>query len=148
MVSTITATTTAAMIANFLEMVTTIVRKPMLRKLICVLNTHLLACVQSHMTMVSPLNLLLLYVPPEIYQQYTADPYPDPPINPGACDGNGEETAFGWTPSKDVWDKLYRDFADEHNMHRASVTMFMHHLDPNAVQSFQQEIQLNPNQLF
>ena len=93
-------------------------------------------------------NLLYLCVPPEIHQQCTTDPYPDPPMDPGAWHGDGEETALGRTASKAIWDKLYRDFADERNMNRALVTKFMHHLDPNTVQSFQHELQLDLNQLF
>ena len=69
-------------------------------------------------------------------------------MDPGPRDGDGESTTLGRTAAKSVWDQNYKHFADERNMNRALVTRFMHHIDPNAVQSFQHELQLDPNQSF
>ena len=100
--SSLTFTTTEAMLANFPEMVTGIVGEPILRKLICILNTHLTACAQSHMATVSPIKLPHLCLLPDIYQQYTAAPYPDTPMDPGPWDDNGEPMPLGQTSAKTI----------------------------------------------
>ena len=56
--------------------------------------------------------------------------------------------ALGPTQTKAAWEDNHKHFTDERNMDRALVTRFMAHLNPNAVQSFQQELQRNLNQSF
>ena len=102
MASSLTATITVVMIANFPEMVTRIVGEPTLHEPTLVLNTNLIACDQSHMTMVSPLSLLYLGVLPDIYLQYIVAAYPDAPMDSGPWDGDGKPTALGRTASKAI----------------------------------------------
>ena len=52
------------------------------------------------------------------------------------------------TQTKAGWEDNHKHFTDERNMDRALVTRFMAHLNPNAVQSFQHELQRNLNQSF
>ena len=145
MATSLYSTTTSAMIANFPEMVSKIVGELPLRKLIHVLNTHLIACAQSHMSTASPLNLLHLCIPPEIYQQYTAALYPGKPIGLWEWDGNGQDTALRRTKAKALWDKMNKHFTDEQTMNRVLVTILMNHLDQNYIQSYQHENSHKPN---
>ena len=71
------------MIAAFPEMFPKIFGKPILRKLIWILNTHIIPCTHIHMTTISLLGLLYIYIPPAIYGKFTADAYPVPPQDPG-----------------------------------------------------------------
>ena len=67
-------------------------------------------------------------------------------MDPGPWDSDGEQMALGQSAIKAVWDKKYKHLVDEHTMNRALVKRAMHHLDPNAVQSFQHELQLDQNE--
>ena len=87
--ATLYSITATAGIAHFPVNVTKIVGKPTSRKLIRVLNTHLIPCVQSHMTTVSPLNLLYICIPPTIYGQFTAHACPVAAVDPDPWDGEG-----------------------------------------------------------
>ena len=66
------------MIAAFPEAAPKINGQPTLRELIRVLD-HLMRCAQTHETDISPLKLLFLCIPPELYANYTGEAYPTIP---------------------------------------------------------------------
>ena len=141
-------TSPATMSAGFPQMVAKIIGEPTLQELIRALNTHLIPCDQSHVTTSSTLNLLYICIPENIYAQYTNEPYPDPPTNPGNWDSDGKNTALGRTAAKVICDKLHRDFWDEANMNRVLITKFLALLDSSVVQSFQEALLTNQNMAF
>ena len=49
---------------------------------------------------------------------------------------------------KAVWDEAHKNFWDEIHMPKALITRSMAHLDSNIVQSFQNELQQDPNKSF
>ena len=69
-------------------------------------------------------------------------------MNPGPWGGDNQNKALRQATVKAIWDKLHKDFWDEQNMNKALVTRCMAHLDPNIVQSFQSELQTDPNKYF
>ena len=136
------------MLASFPPMVARIVRERTPPELIRFQNTHLNPCAQSHVTKISVLNLLHLCVPANIYAQYTAEPYPAPPVDPGNWDGAEEETPLGRQVAKSVWDGLHTNFWDSMNTNRALVTRFLALLDPAMLKSFQAALSKSINMVF
>ena len=140
-------TSSAAMLANFPKLVNKIAGESTLGKHVCVLDTHLVVYAQSHISTVA-LNLLYIFIPSEIYQQYTTNIYPGEPLDSRVWDGRNQDTAPGRTQAKALWNKMHRHFTYAENMNRALLTRFMSHLDENMIQSCQHENQRKPNRLF
>ena len=69
-------------------------------------------------------------------------------MDPGNWGGGSEQTPLGSKQVQAAWEDNHKHFTDECNMDRALVTRFMAHLNPNAAQSFQHELQRNLNQSF
>ena len=74
------------------------------------------------------------------------DPYPDTPMDPGNWGGGSEQTPLSWKQVQAAREDNHNHFTDERNMDRALVTRCMDSLNPNAVQSFQHELQRDLNQ--
>ena len=148
MASSQAPTSFATVTASFPPMVASIVGELTLQELIRIQDIHMIPCAQSHVTTISALNFLHLCVPANIYTQYTNEPYPENPEDPGPWDGADEETPLGRTTAKSDWDLLNTDFWDTWNMNRAPVNRFLAQLNAATLQAFQEFYQQNPNMVF
>ena len=70
------ATDAADMKANFPPKPSPVIGRPNLQELVRLLH-YIIQCAQTHQSTISPaMNLLYVAVPPEVYEQYTQEPYP------------------------------------------------------------------------
>ena len=118
------------MIEPFPEMVPTFFY-PALHELIHVLNIHLILRAQIHMTTVSSINVLYICIPPVVYIQSTAHPYPVSQADPVSWNGGGVETPLGCVKTKAIWNEMYKYSTDAQNNRAKKI---LPTLPPNTTQ--------------
>ena len=136
------------MIAAFPEAAPKINGQPTLRELIRVID-HLIRCAQTHETDISPLKLLFLCIPPELYANYTAEAYPTIPNYPGPVpiyDPN--QTGAEHANTKSTWEYHATRHADCKTMMSSLIDRFLSLIDLTYKSDFENHRISNPNITF
>ena len=136
------------MLAAFPEAAPKINGQPTLRELIRVIQ-HLIQCSQTHESDISPLKLLFLCIPPELYSNYTAEAYPFIPVNPGPVPiYNPNDTPAQHANTKALWEYNSARRNDCYTMMSSLIDRFLSLIDLTYKSDFENHRISNPNITF